>query len=125
MSYLEKAYAKLNEGYFNICNNGMAAHALTDLTSAPCRVWQLSAKQSTQSLKDLLTDSSLKKFPMTARSLSFFEVSKNYIETVGKFARLSGEKETDFSIREFGIFPDYEYACLGVATISVDIESLG
>jgi len=39
ISYIEKAYAKLNEGYFNICNNGIASHAFTDLTSAPCRVW--------------------------------------------------------------------------------------
>lgn len=52
VNYLEKAYAKLNEGYFNICNNGVAAHALTDLTSAPCRVLQLSPKTSTQNLKE-------------------------------------------------------------------------
>jgi hypothetical protein len=41
VNYIEKAYAKLNEGYFNICNNGLAKHALTDITSAPSRVFNL------------------------------------------------------------------------------------
>lgn len=62
---------------------------------------------------------------MSARSLSIFEVSKNFIELVGKFAKNSGEKETDFCIREFGIFPDYEYSCMGVTTLQIHIEHIG
>jgi Calpain family cysteine protease len=47
VSYLEKAYAKLNEGYFNICNNGFSRHSLTDLTSAPSRTYNLTKDKMT------------------------------------------------------------------------------
>jgi hypothetical protein len=57
VSYLEKAYAKLNEGYFNICNNGHAKHAFTDITSAPSRTFQLSTpNMGLENLRNLVSN---------------------------------------------------------------------
>lgn len=115
----------MNDGYFNISNNGISAHALTDLTSAPSKEWLIDSKFPKQLLKELLTTFASKQYPITVKSNSVTEFSKNYIESVARFTKFSGDKETDFPIKEFGIFPDYSYSLLGLKSIPVAFEALG
>lgn len=125
VSYFEKAYAKLNEGYFNISNNGKARHALTDMTSAPSRTFELANMLNSDKLKELVQFYQAKKFPMTAKTVKNSKALSSNIEKVGNFLKRNPGLEDKFMFSQFGLFPDYEYALFGIKTKLIELKEIG
>ena len=126
INYFEKAYAKLNEGYFNICNNGFAKHSLTDITSAPSRSFDIQADISSQNkLLDLLRYYQSKKYIMTAKSVDISKALNSYIYEAGGYLKKNPKGKNKFMIEELGLYPSYEYALFGVQTVQITVEGIG
>jgi hypothetical protein len=126
VSYIEKAYAKLNEGYFNICNNGRAKHALTDITSAPTRTFEFNSnKIDAEKLVKLLTLYQSKKYPMTAKTVKNSKAMSSYITEAAEFLKINPGNQDRFMFSEFGLFPDYEYALFGIKTKVIELKGVG
>ena len=115
VNYLEKAYAKLNNGYFNICNNGDARYALTDLTgaSSDCRGLWKDFEGDKSSYWDYLSQCSGNDFVIVSQSCDSKTAAEEYKDLYSRYlGNESISSPADFMIRQLGIIPEHHYAVI-------------
>lgn len=115
VSYIEKAYAKMNGGYFNISHNGRAKDAFTDLTGAPCSVINISEEiKNDQILENYLENLIQTDNFISCKSISWEKASKKFIREFDEFNKTGYNKPETFLRKKFGILPSQNYSFIGL-----------
>lgn len=119
---MEKAYAKINRGYFNIARSNDAAMVMTDLTGCPSETKEILDYQSVQRLYTEISQGLQAGFIYCALSIDNETSTHIYNAEFTEFRRDISRrkfdnypyvvKKEDFMVEYLGMFPNQVYPIL-------------